>query len=173
MLWTISFTDVPIRHHMKKLLLTTAMVALAFLVFSQSNKEEVDLEQAMFGKDKKAMAAEFIQLEGAQKDAFWLTYDEYESKRKALGKKRIDLLNKYVDSYATLDDAATDNIIREMMSLQAQTDKLIATYYGKVKKGSGVKAAAQFYQFENYILAAIRSAIMENIPLIGEFDRKN
>ena len=118
------------------------------------------------------MAAGFIQLEGAQKDAFWITYDEYETKRKALGKKRIDLLHKYVDGYATLDDATTDNMIKEMISLQGQTDKLIATYYDKVKKGSGVKAAAQFYQFENYILAAIRSAIMENIPLIGEPDRK-
>jgi len=157
---------------MKKILLTTAMVALTFFAFSQSNKEEVDLEQATFGKDKKAMAAEFIQLEGAQKDAFWTTYDEYETKRKALGKQRIDLLHKYVDNYATLDDATTDNIVKEMMKLQVQTDKLIATYYDKVKKGSGVKAAAQFYQFENYILAAIRSAIMENIPLIGEADQK-
>jgi len=157
---------------MKKILLTTVMVGLVLVAFSQSDKEEVDLVQATFGKDKKAMAAEFIQLEGAQKDAFWITYDEYESKRKELGKKRIDLLRKYVDNYATLNDASTDGMIKEMISLQGKTDKLVATYYEKVKKGSGVKAAAQFYQFENYMLAAIRSAIMENIPLIGEFDRK-
>lgn len=157
---------------MKKTLLTTLMAALISIAYSQSNKEEVDLVQSVFGMEKKAMAAEFIKLEGAQKDAFWLAYDEYESKRKELGKKRIDLLNRYVSSYTSLDDASTDQIIKDVMELQKETDKLVATYYGKIKKGSGVKAAAQFYQFENYILSKIRAEIMENIPLIGEFDDK-
>ena len=157
---------------MKKTLLTTLMAALAFFAFSQSNKEEVDLVQSVFGMEKKAMAAEFIKLEGAPKDAFWVAYDEYETKRKELGKKRIGLLEKYVNGYSTLDDASMDQITKEIISLQGETDKLIVTYYNKIKKGSGVKAAAQFYQFENYILSKIRAEIMENIPLIGEFDKK-
>ncbi len=157
---------------MKKTLLTTLMAALISIAYSQSNKEEVDLVQSVFGMEKKAMAAEFIKLEGAQKDAFWSAYDEYEAKRKELGKKRIDLLNRYVSSYTSLDDASTDQIIKDVMDLQKETDKLVATYYGKIKKGSGIKAAAQFYQFENYILSKIRAEIMENIPLIGEFDDK-
>jgi hypothetical protein len=157
---------------MKKTLLTTLMVALVLFGFSQSNKEEIDLVQSVFGMEKKAMAAQFIKLEGAPKDAFWVAYDEYETKRKDLGKKRIELLNKYVDGYSTLDDASMDQITKEIISLQGETDKLIVTYYNKIKKGSGVKAAAQFYQFENYILSKIRAEIMENIPLIGEFDKK-
>jgi hypothetical protein len=156
---------------MKKTLLTTLMVALAFFAFSQSNKEEIDLVQSVFGMEKKAMAAEFIKLEGAPKDAFWVAYDEYETKRKELGKKRIGLLNKYVEGYSSMDDASMEQITKEIISLQGETDKLIVTYYNKIKKGSGVKAAAQFYQFENYILSKIRAEILENIPLIGEFDK--
>jgi hypothetical protein len=157
---------------MKKTLLTTVMVGLVCIAFSQSRTEEVDLVQSVFGMEKKAMAAEFIKLEGAQKDAFWIAYDDYEVKRKSLGKKRIELLNKYVSSYASLDDASTDHIVKEVMNLQGQTDKLIVTYYNKIKKRSGIKAAAQFYQFENYILSKIRSEIMENIPLIEKFGDK-
>jgi hypothetical protein len=157
---------------MKKTLLTMLMVALTLFAFSQSNKEEVDLVQSVFGMEKKAMAAEFIKLEGAPKDAFWVAYDEYETKRKELGKKRIGLLEKYVNGYSSMDDASMEQITKEIISLQGETDKLIVTYYNKIKKGSGVKAAAQFYQFENYILSKIRAEIMENIPLIGEFDKK-
>ena len=157
---------------MKKTLLTTVMVAMACVAFCQSNKEEVDLVQSVFGMEKKAMAAEFIKLEGAQKDAFWVAYDEYETKRKDLGKKRLDLLNKYVSSYSSLDDESTDKIIKDVIQQQGDTDKLIVNYYNKIKKGSGVKAAAQFYQFENYILSKIRAEIMEQIPLIGEFESK-
>jgi len=157
---------------MKKTLLTTLLVALVCVAFAQSNVEEVDLVQSVFGMEKKAMAAEFIKLEGTQKENFWKAYDEYEIKRKELGKQRLELLNRYVASYNTLDDPTMDKIINDMISLQGANDKLIATYYKTIKKGSGVKAAAQFFQFEGYILSKIRSELMENIPLIGEFDKK-
>ncbi|MNC99020.1 hypothetical protein D3C83_171650 [compost metagenome] len=58
-----------------------------------------------------------------------------------------------------------------MMSMSGENDKLIASYYKKIKKGSGVKAAAQFFQFEHYVLSKIRAELMEQIPLIGEFDK--
>lgn len=148
------------------------MVALSFFAFCQSDKEEVDLVQSMFGMEKKAVAADFIQLDDAQKDSFWVTYDEYETKRKALGKKRLDLFNRYVTNYTSLDDTSMDQIIQDMTSLQTKTDKLITDYYKKVKKQSGVKAAAQFYQFEHYILSNIRTEIMETIPLIGELEKR-
>ncbi len=157
---------------MKKTLLTITILLFAAYGFSQSNKEEVDLVQSIFGMEKKAMVAEFIKPEGAQKDAFWAAYDQYETERKELGKKRIDLLNKYAAGYSNLDDASTDKVISETMSLQVQNDKLIESYYKKIKKSCGSKTAAQFYQFETYLLSEIRATIMENIPLIGEFDKK-
>lgn len=157
---------------MKKSLLTIALLLAGCFVFAQSNKEEIDLVQSVFGMEKKAIVAEFIKLEGAPKDAFWVAYDEYEGKRKSLGQKRIALLEKYANSYTSLDDANTDEIIKEIITLQQQTDKLISDYYKKIKKGSGVKAAAQFYQIEGYILSKIRSAVLESIPIIGELDQK-
>ena len=156
---------------MKKTLFTSVLLLLVSLGFAQSNKEEVDLVQSIFGIEKKAMAAEFITLDATQKDAFWLAYDEYETKRKELGKKRIDLLNKYAASYTTMDDATADDIVNQTISLQAETDKLVNTYYKKIKKSCGVKPAAQFYQLESYVLSEIRAAIMENIPLIGALDK--
>jgi hypothetical protein len=43
-------------------------------------------------------------------------------------------------------------------------------YYKKIKKASGSKVAAQFFQLEGYFLTQIRAAIFEEIPYIGEFD---
>ncbi len=154
---------------MKKLLVIAALLVSA-AGFAQSNKEDVDFIQSIYGKEKKTIVAEFIKLEGAQKDAFWKLYDEYETQRKELGKQRIALLERYANSYMTIDDATTDQIIKDMISLGAKTDKLINTYYGKMKKASGVKAAAQFVQLEAYLAAMIRASILENIPFIGELD---
>jgi hypothetical protein len=157
----------------KKTLLTATLVVLFGFGYAQSNKEEIDLVQSIFGMEKKAMVAEFIKVEGPMKDAFWTAYDAYEVERKELGKKRIDLLNKYASNYGTMDDATTDKIVAETIALTTQNDKLIATYYKKVKKNCGSKTAAQFYQIESYVLSEIRAAIMENIPLIGELDKNN
>lgn len=115
--------------------------------------------------------ADFIVLEGAQKDAFWKLYDEYETKRKELGQQRVAFLERYAAEYGTMDDATTDKLMKEMTSLGAKTDKLITTYYGKLKKSAGVKAAAQFVQLEAYLLSVIRASIMESIPFIGELDK--
>lgn len=152
---------------MKKLLFL-AVICLPLVSVAQSNKEDIDLIQSIYGKEKKTIVSDFIKLEGAQKDAFWKLYDEYETKRKALGQKRVSLLEKYASNYASLDDATTSQIIKETVSLGAETDKLIATYHKKIEKAVGAKPAAQFYQLEVYLLSAIRTSIFESIPFIGE-----
>lgn len=152
---------------MKKLLL----IAFAFVAstsFAQSNKEDIDFIQSIYGKEKKTIVAEFIKLEDGQKDAFWKVYDEYEVKRKELGQKRVALLERYANNYLNLDDAATSQIIKETAALGLQTDKLVSTYHKKLEKVAGAKAAAQFFQLESYFLSAIRTAIFESIPFIGE-----
>ena len=126
--------------------------------------------QSVFGMEKKAIVADFIQLEGTQGDAFWKLYDEYETERKELGRRRIALLEKYAENYTSLDEATTAEILDEMMSLQTGTDKLIASYAKKIKKEVDVKTAAQFYQIEGYLVSKIRTEILENIPVIGELE---
>ena len=153
-------------------MLVLSLLLLNHILLAQSNQEEIDFFQSVFGMEKKALVAEFIKLEGVQKDAFWTAYDEYEVKRKALGQRRIAILTKYANSYATLDDLTTDEIIKEVITLQGKNDKLVADYYKKIKKSAGTKPAAQFYQIEGYILSKIRATIMENIPLIGEMEKK-
>jgi hypothetical protein len=150
---------------MKKILIIAALL-ISTVGFAQSNKEEVDIIQAVYGKSKKDIVAGFIN----PNDAFWTIYDEYEVKRKELGQKRVALLEKYAANYGTMDDASTDALMKEMTALGVKTDKLIETYYGKIKKVSGVKAAAQFVQIEIYLLSSVRVAILDNIPFIGELD---
>lgn len=154
---------------MKHLLIIAALFISTF-GFAQSAQEEVDLIQSLYGMQKKEIVADFVKLEGAQKDAFWKLYDAYELERKALGQRRINLLATYAEFYSSLDDDATDILIKEMNTLALKNDKLISTYYGKMKKPAGVKAAAQFVQIESYLLSSIRAAILEEIPFIGELD---
>jgi len=151
---------------MKKYILTLVAVIIASIAYTQTNKEEVELIQAAFGIEKKAIVAGFVQLTDTQKDAFWALYDEYETKRKDLGKERIVLLNQYAEQYLTMTSEQADSWTKKVMDLQHRTDKLITKYYEKVKNVSDGVVATQFYQIENYILSQIRMEILQEIPFL-------
>lgn len=151
---------------MKKFLPAVAILFMATLSFAQSNKEEIDLMQAAFGMDKKAIVAEFVSLSETQKDAFWLLYDEYETTRKELGKERIELLQQYADQYLTMTGAQANEWTQKVIELQKKTDKLIVTYYEKILKVTDGIVATQFYQIENYILTMIRMEILQEVPFV-------
>ncbi len=137
-------------------------------MLSQSYVEEVDLLQSVFGMEKKAMVMEFIDLTGTERDAFWTLYDEYELKRKNLGKKRISLLNRYVTNYGGLDDKSTNDLMVKLIQQKREMDNIIISYYRKIKKASGVKAAAMFMQFEYYVLSTVRTNILKEAPFISD-----
>lgn len=151
---------------MKKYFSIVVALLMASFVSAQSNKEEVDLMQAAFGMDKKAIVADFVKPSPEQKDAFWKVYDEYETERKALGKQRIELLTQYADQYLTMNSEQADAWTNRVIDLQKKTDKLIQTYYKKVKGVSDGKVATQFYQIESYILTYIRAEILQEIPFL-------
>lgn len=151
---------------MKKLLLIIAVLFVASFAKAQSNKEEVDLMQAAFGMDKKAVVMEFVHPSETQKDAFWKLYDEYETQRKVYGKERIALLDQYAEQYKTMTSEQADAWMKKVLDLQAKTDKLIVSYYNKVRKISDGIVATQFYQIENYILAGIRAQLLDEIPFL-------
>ncbi|EMS35364.1 hypothetical protein C943_00137 [Mariniradius saccharolyticus AK6] len=159
---------------MKKLIFAATLV-LIFANFSlsneanaQSNKEEVEFIQSIFGMEKKQAVAGFLNLPPS--DPFWVLYDEYETQRKALGAERIKAIEDYAKVYSNMQDADFDKVVANMNSLRSKNDKLIDTYYKKIRKASGSKVAAQFYQIEEYILSEIRAAILGSLPFIGELD---
>jgi outer membrane lipoprotein-sorting protein len=150
---------------MKKLIFLLSALLIVASVSAQSNKEEIELMQAAFGMEKKAMMEEFVQVDPAQRDAFWALYDEYETARKDLAKRRIDLLNQYVINYDKMTNEFADSWTAEVMALGKKTDALLAGYYKKVKKVTNPVVALQFLQVENYILSGIRVMILEELPL--------
>ena len=152
---------------MKKYVLIISILFLGSFTWAQSNKEEVDLVQAAFGREKKAVVADFVKPSDAQKDAFWKLYDQYETARKDLGKQRIALLRQYADQYLTMTPVQADAWTKKVIDLQKKTDNLIATYYEKVKLVSDGLVATQFYQIENFILSYIRMQFLDNVPFVA------
>lgn len=156
---------------MKKLLILAFLIP-CLSVFAQSNQEEIEMFQAIFGMEKKEVAIKLIQPSEETKEVFWTLYDQYEAERKAIGQKRIALLSKYADMYADIDEENVTDLVKEGMAIRAESDKLIKSYYNKIFKEVGHVAGAQFYQLEHYFLSEINVAIYSNVPMVGELKLK-
>jgi hypothetical protein len=151
---------------MKKLFLIFTALILAGIANAQSNKEEIDYMQAIFGMEKKALVADFMDLSGAKGDAFWKLYDEYEAKRKDLGKKRIDLMEQYANNYNGMPSEVADKWMDDVIKLGTSTDKLLVDYYKKIKKVTDPVTALKFWHVETYILTSIRQTISSELPFV-------
>jgi hypothetical protein len=54
----------------------------------------------------------------------------------------------------------------DVIKVSSSTDKLIVTYYKKIKKVTDPVTALKFYHVEVYILNSIRQAISSELPFV-------
>ncbi|ULQ51998.1 hypothetical protein [Flavihumibacter fluvii] len=157
---------------MKKATIALVLVLAAFYSNAQSNKEDIAIIQSMFGKEKKELVAEYMSVPAAQQEKFWSLYDDYEDKRKALGRERISLIEEYANNYAALDDKKATELTKNKFSWASKFNKLQESYFSKFAAVIGGRNAAKLMQLEDYLENNIRLTIQEEIPFIDEIEKR-
>jgi len=148
---------------MKKIYLLILSVLFTITSFSQSFQNELELMQSLYGMEKKEIVDDFIELNENQREDFWMLYNEYELERKELGKRKFNLLLRYVDDYGEIKPENAEMLMKEAIPLRKKSDKLIDSYYNKINKKIDPVVALQFYQVENYLSDLIRLQLLEEI----------
>ncbi len=151
---------------MKKLIVIALAALVSTGLWAQSN--ELEMFQSMYKIEKKALLMDFLQLSDEEGKAFWPIYEEYEAERTKNANRRIELIQKYAEEYATITGEQADELVKESFAVRAVQEKLHKKYYNKIKKSVGALRAAQFIQFERFVQTALNSQLDDNIPLIGE-----
>lgn len=152
--------------------LSLLLTILTLNISAQVSQTEIEYIQSKFGKDKKEIIADYVQLEEEKEINFWKIYDEYEVERKLIGKDRFDLVLHYANNQLVFDDKDLENEIEKFISLKTYSDKLIEEYYNKIRKESGVKIASKFYMIERYFQNVVRVSYMKQIPFMNELENK-
>jgi hypothetical protein len=148
---------------MKKINLIIFTILFSTFGFAQDFQNELELMQSLYGLEKKEIIEEFIELNENQKNDFWILYNEYEIKRKELGKKKFNILLKYVDDYGEIKPQDAEMLMKEAIPLRKKSDQLVDNYYKKIKNKTDPVVALQFYQIENYLSDLIRLELLEEI----------
>ena len=157
---------------MKKIIIGLFTILFATNVtYSQSDNADIDIVQALFGKTKRLIIEEYMQLDDKEKKSFWRIYDQYEEKRKKIEKEGFLLLKEYAEKYQTLDDAEAHKLIVNFMKSMDGYNSLHKTYFKKMEKRIGSLKAAKFIQLETFIQTTSQANLQSQVPVIGELER--
>lgn len=156
---------------MKKAVAFLILVISVNLSAQSSFKYDVDVIQSIYGKTKTDLVKECMGLSDTDNVAFQKVYDDYETERKVLGQKKIEIINDYGTNYSTLTDIKADELIKATLKNNLDYEKLYNKTYTKAKKAIGAINAAKFIQLEVYLQTTVRVEIQDSIPFIGELDK--
>jgi hypothetical protein len=156
---------------MKKLFILLIIAVSMSSNAQSSSKDELAIIQSTYGKSKTDLINQYMALSPAQTTAFQPIYDAYETERKVLGQKKIQIIDDYATKYATLSDADADQLTKANLKNNLDQEKLFDKTYEKAKKAIGATNAAKFIQLESYLQTTIKGEIQDSLPFIGELDK--
>lgn len=154
---------------MKKITIFCATLLITIIGYSQST-DDIAIIQGLWGKEKRALVEEYMDLSAEEAPSFWSVYETYESSRKELGREKFDILMEYADNYLGLTDETASDLINRGVANNIAIQKLMKKTFKQMDKSISSVQAAKFIQLENYLLIATLSSIQNEIPFIGELD---
>jgi hypothetical protein len=89
-----------------------------------------------------------VMLPRAESEAFWPLYREYEREREQIEQRAWALLEDYLKSARTLDDAATQSLLDRVFELYEQRLVLLRKYATALQARLPMRQAAEFVQTE-------------------------
>jgi len=153
---------------MRLLFLSCALLLGSIMTsYAQLSTEEIAIVQALFGSEKRQLISAGIKMSPSDSVGFWPLYEKYETERKELGKRRIELVQHFVSKYPAISNEELGAMMNDALDFEADQHDLMDTYYNKIRKASSVMVAAQWLQIESYISAAVRLSIQEKLPFVG------
>jgi hypothetical protein len=158
---------------MKKIIIGLFILLVTDVAYSQKDNTDIDVVQSVFGRDKRLIINEYMQLDDKQKNSFWPIYDQYEEKRKSIQKEGFILLKEYADNYATMDGAEARKLIVDFMKTSDGYNTLYKVYFRKIEKVVGSLKAATFIQLEIFIQTALQQSLQSKVPVLGELEQLN
>jgi hypothetical protein len=151
-----------------KNLLIAMLCVCTSTAFGQTSDAEAEAMINLLGVQKKEAVAQLVQVSGKDSVAFWKIYDEYQVANKKTALTRIKLYEKTALSYNNLTPGRADSLSNQYFLNRGEQEKMLETYYKKVKAATNAVVAFEFFQAEVYLLTQIRAQIMMQIPTYGQ-----
>jgi hypothetical protein len=156
----------------KRLVVAGIMVAMTIVflgipAFAQDKPaDDMQIVREKIKADKKLFVSENMGLTDSEAKAFWPVYDAYQKDLAKRNERAGKLIDDYAKNYDSMSNEAAKKLIDDWMAIQADQQKMRASYLPKFRAILSEKKVARYYQLENKINAVVSYALAANIPLV-------
>ena len=131
-----------------------------------SMRSAVDLVRADIQHEKAVIIAQHLPLTAEESAEFWPLYNEYNTALGKLFDERLAILKDYVATYDTMTNEQATVLAGKVFAWEGKRTALKQAWFTKFTAVIPAKKAAQFFQIENQINAALDVLLMDALPLI-------
>ncbi|MFM1942578.1 MAG: hypothetical protein RI897_1560 [Verrucomicrobiota bacterium] len=126
----------------------------------------LELVRSDIQTEKATIIAQNIQFTDDEAFEFWPLHREYALELNKLLDQRLNLIRKHVTSFDSLSDRQAEQLAKDVFDLESKRLKLKRTWFKKFAKVIPAKKAAQFFQLESQLNAALDLRVAAALPLI-------
>jgi len=126
----------------------------------------IELVRSDIQTEKATIIAQNIQFTEDEAFEFWPLHREYSLELNKLLDQRLNLIRKHVANFDNMTDSQARQLADDVFDLEAKRLKLKRTWFKKFAKAIPAKKAAQFFQLENQLSAALDLRVAAALPLI-------
>ena len=157
---------------MKKLLIVSAMLSVAMLLFAkQSFADDLDEYLKLLKTDVKADARDIVTrgmvtFTDEEAKRFWPVYESYMAEREKFLDARVALIMEYADNFDKMTDERAQQLLNrrfEQLKLRNQLDE---KYRPKFAEALSPRRLVRFYQIQQELEIMIELRAVSQIPLM-------
>jgi hypothetical protein len=126
----------------------------------------IALARADLKAEKTLIIAQNIEFTADESAEFWPLHSEYNVALNRLLDERLIIVGDYAAAFQTMTDRQAADLARKVFDFESKRVKLKRTWFKKFAKVVPAKKAAQFFQIENQLNAALDLQFAAAIPLI-------
>ncbi len=126
----------------------------------------IELARSDLKTQKTLIIAQNIQFTDDEAVEFWPLHSQYSLALNQLLDERLQVLNEYAGIYQTMTDQQATALANKVFAWEDKRTKLKRTWFKKFSKVVPAKKAAQFFQIENQLNAALDLQLAASLPLI-------
>jgi len=126
----------------------------------------IELTRSDLKTQKTLIIAQNLQFTDDEAAEFWPLHSEYTVELNKLLDERLRLIKEYAGVYHTMTDEQATALVNRVFSWEEQRTKLKRAWFKKFSKVVPAKKAAQFFQIENQLNAALDLQLAAALPLI-------
>lgn len=126
----------------------------------------IELARADLKTEKTFIIAQNISFTEDEAFAFWPLHSEYNNELNKLLDARLELLAQYASTYKSMTDQQAADLAGKVFDWEEKRTGLKRKWFKKFAKVVPAKKAAQFFQIENQLNAALDLRLAASLPLI-------